>query len=169
MGMASEVDRAYLAGIIDGEGCIHLGKREVAHPVRWSGRGRKPTSWARFDGKVHVVNTDMRLLEWLHARWPGRFITSRPPSPNQKGGVRCKPSHALYWGSRLAKPVLEEALPFLVLKREQAEILLAFIQTLGNRGTPLSVDTYRAREVMHARMAELNRKGIPDGSFLPLS
>jgi len=161
--MATDMERAYLAGIIDGEGCISLNRREVPHPARWSGRGRKPTTWARFEGRLHVANTDMRLLDWLNDRWPARFSVNHPPSPNQAAGMRCKPCHTIYWNSRHAEEPLRAALPFLVLKREQAEILLAFIATLGNRGTPLSVDTYLKREAMSARVRDLNKKGVPNG------
>jgi hypothetical protein len=56
----SEVDRAYLAGIIDGEGSI--------------GRGARRTVW-----QVHVANTDRALIEWLLLIGGNARVVAPPP------------------------------------------------------------------------------------------
>lgn len=50
-----ERDLAYLAGILDGEGCFSIGKSSKGY----------------YNLRVDVVNTDRRLIEWLHVNFGG--------------------------------------------------------------------------------------------------
>lgn len=135
----TEADRAYLAGIIDGEGSI------MAHHHKSSG------AWMVI---VTVANTDLRLIDWLDARWHASVCRQRPGTGGHKD------CYAWTVTNRRVVPVLEAALPYLVLKREHAEIALrwsAECRNPGRRGYPPEIKADRER--MMLRIRELNRKG----------
>jgi hypothetical protein len=117
IGHLSETEKGYLAGIIDGEGCImlarHLGKRgkHVCHL------------------HVSITNTSMALHQWLEQRMPGAgYVRQR-----QRIKIDARPTsnqpqwRTLYdWiisGNRVATILLREITPYLVIKRTQAELL----------------------------------------------
>lgn len=132
-------DCAYLAGIIDGEGSIG------AHFHKSSG------AWMT---QLVVTNTNHALMDWLAERWLGNVIRCRPGT----GGT--KPTYFWQVTNRRVVPVLEDALPYLVLKREHAELALewaAGCQNHGRRGYPPEVKERRL--VIVERMRELNRRG----------
>lgn len=136
-----DAECAYLAGILDGEGCVGIFARKKGHA-------------GYYEMRVRVTNTDLRLLAWLDAHWPGPIHRLKPQND------RDKPQWAINWCGPKAVPVLTDALPFLVLKREQADIALAFqssIRRTGRRGLTAADKSERAEA--HASMRLLNRKG----------
>lgn len=147
----SEPQRAYLAGIIDGEGSISL----VRSNARASARYIYPY--------VRVTNTDALLLEWL-ARLVGygsRHYTDEHP--------RRKVVHHVGWACNEAVAVLRLALPYLVIKRGRAELALHIFERgarakrdaggyFGN-GHPLPDWLVAEREAAFAEMQRLNARG----------
>lgn len=103
-------DIAYIAGIIDGEGCIHIG-REKSNRYR---------SGYVFRLSVSLSSTEEWLPNWLKFVFGG-YIYSQQPR-----GLQRKP----YWEWRLmhnkAKDFLELIYPYLRLKQPQAEIAINF-------------------------------------------
>jgi len=105
-----EVERAYLAGIVDGEGCITGAKKQV---------------------RLQITTTDEALAKWIASRIPNCPIYKIPPWKYQKNswkhGISAayKPRFeiAIYRYSDLI-PVLEEILPYLVIKKKIAELAL---------------------------------------------
>lgn len=144
--MTSATEAAYLAGIIDGEG--HVG----AHCQRAGTGGRRSDSWVAF---VSVSNTDRRLLDWLADRFGGAVTPVKP------GTLLSKPSWLWKREGRSAEPLLRAALPYLVLKREQADAALAILDTaenVGRRGHPPEV--VELRRSLASRLRDLNRRGV---------
>lgn len=66
MPVLSKTERAYLAGILDGEGCLSLGGRLNARYIT-------PT--------VQVTNTRYELLLWLHSRFGGSIYQTKEQRP----------------------------------------------------------------------------------------
>jgi hypothetical protein len=120
-------DLAYLAGIIDGEGYIGIGNAP----------------------RLRVANTNPRLMEWLRCRFGGSIWTSR------KRDGRSKALFTWELSARKAERVLREVAPFLILKREQAAIILAHYAT-GIRYQPMALAEAKSQ------LAALNRKGVRD-------
>lgn len=106
----------YLAGIIDGEGAIKLqksrGSRHGAHPRLW------------------VKNTDKKLVEWLHKTFGGHM--------NFERRLRTKWSDIWIWSVHSTfdlTQLLPLVLPYLIVKREDAEKVLEFCKRrLENSG-----------------------------------
>jgi hypothetical protein len=111
----------YLAGIVDGEGCICL-------------YGAK-----RADCKYHctlqvvVYNTSTVLMKWLVKHVGGKYYT------RTANGYGNKPGKIQYvWhpsGAKNRENFLLGILPYLVIKKEQAKVALEFLR-LGSEKCP---------------------------------
>lgn len=106
--MAVTVHIAYFAGILDGEGSILL-----TPYVRNSQRN--------FYAEVLVTNTSEELMSWLEIVFEGRAYI-----PNLNLDIGHKPCWR--WTLRGMKVIdlLEMVLPYLIIKRERAELVLEF-------------------------------------------
>jgi hypothetical protein len=132
---------AYLAGIIDGEGCIGL---------RLPGPSVTPSV------RIEVTNTDRRLISWLSDRFGG--YSSGPVRPtNSKLAYR--------W--TLAKrddvrSLLEAMLPYLVIKDRQASLALEFFSNCPPlpQGPAATQEERILRLHYLEQMSLLNRKGV---------
>lgn len=120
----TETERAYLAGILDGEGCISASKP----PIHIS---------------VQVSNTDLPLLEWLAENFGGSITLKKQPG---------KTAYVWQRKARSTKPLLEAALPYLRVKRKQAVLALNFVATYN--GSPVMAEREQIadelRELNHA-------------------
>lgn len=141
----TDTDLAYFAGIIDGEGnfCLHNQGTHV------------------FSCSLSVGNTDPRLAQWLMARFGGRLHRQQMKDP------RCKLFYRWSLASRDITPMITAVLPYLVLKKDQAELMLAYRKTIVPRGgmkrvknvqVMREVDTLH-RQALHAKMSLLNKRG----------
>lgn len=103
----TETEKAYLAGLFDGEGCIGLYKDKRNYVVH-----------------ISITNTDIRLITWLQQHLCMGNIQTR--------SVVDKPEYhqAWEWRTRSRKDALAFLLiirPFLVSKAEQADLLLSYL------------------------------------------
>ena len=150
----SAIDFARLAAFIDGEGTIYINM-----PYKNYGRAKGPQHRLC----VLVSNTDPRLMEWLKSTFDGCvYIVRNTKSSNPLGKKR-----VMHWqvNERMAMHLLEHILPFMLLKRQQAEIGLAFMKlkkTRAQTGTPLTDDEIAQRQGMKFAISGLNKgSGIP--------
>jgi hypothetical protein len=125
----------YVAGIIDGEGCLIVSK---------SDRG----SYDNYYGRIHVKNTDMRLMKWLVENFGGNIHVNKPKSK--------KHSIAYSWyfsGNAKSKEIfLLSIMPYLIIKREQAKVLVEFFR-LSEQKCP------ELRHKLYLKMRDLNKRG----------
>ena len=61
--MLSESDIAYIAGLFDGEGSIHI-KRGIENKKKHTGKGRRISNSMRIS--MEITMTDESVLRWLH-------------------------------------------------------------------------------------------------------
>jgi hypothetical protein len=108
--MDKETDLAYIAGIIDGEGCI-------TSKLHCSKNGLK-----RYDIHVGVDMAKIEPLQFIQAVFGGEI---HPRRPSKRG----KKEHWVlrYTGGKAAE-VIEALLPYLLLKRPQAELALRVLK-----------------------------------------
>jgi len=144
--LLTETERAYLAGIIDGEGSIML----IHHPP-YATSGHRWEYWVL---RVSVANCDMRLIDWITDKFGGGFSTGINHRPNQRD--------AFMWriDNRRCIPILQAVMPYLLLKRRQAEIALEFAEThrlVGRKGHP--AEMIERRRLWAQEMKALNRRG----------
>ena len=111
--MDTREELAYLAGLMDADGCLAL--------FKYPGRNR-----GRFAVEVFVAikQTQREALDLLASQFGGLVRLTKPSTP---GG---KPLY--YWkrSGQHAATVAQALLPFLLLKRRQAEIVIAVQQEI---------------------------------------
>lgn len=144
--MTTPEDCAYLAGIIDGEG--HIGAYL---------RSSKLSARLQVEMKLNIANTDRSLVVWIVERWGGRLkLVSRTAlHPTWRDIYR------IDFESQRAIAPLEAALPFLIVKRERADMALELARLAtrehGRRGYPPELRD--RREFLARAITEANRTG----------
>lgn len=102
---------AYLAGIIDGEGSIYIGNFS----------SNKKTGTPHYQTNIEVTNTDENLIKWLLDNFGGR---SNKYTKKQSPANSRKPIYRWIVSGELLTELCHILLPFLVIKREQCEIMI---------------------------------------------
>lgn len=129
---------AYMAGIIDGEGSIMI-----------NGSNHKQQS------VVSVANTSELLIKWIVTHFGGHTNIEYSENVNHKNRYWWR----LYGYSM--KPFLESILPYLVIKKPQAELMLELFKILlpiGGRSHPTD-EYWIARDEFVDKMHQLNKRG----------
>jgi len=109
------IDLAYMAGIVDGEGCFWIGKIR-----KKEGDGYVSE---HYRGVLKIDNTDKRLLEWIEKAFSGT-ASARCRTTSTKRFTR----DIFTWtatGDRLLD-LCEQLLPYLIIKKEQCEQMIKF-------------------------------------------
>lgn len=112
----SETDWAYVAGILDGEGCI---------------RDQKQTHSRHVQPTIRVANTYLGLVEWLRKIFGGSIYTDcrtsqpdRNPNWNQVWEWRRCSESAVY-------AILSGCIPYMIVKRDRALEIMTRIEKRG--------------------------------------
>ena len=131
-------EAAWIAGFIDGEGTIaiyhRLGKHEHG-----------------FHPRVSVANTDMRAINRLVELIGAGYRTTRDRNPRHKIGHQWQTTNMA-----VIRALLAAIRPHLILKGEQADLVLEYIEARLSAGyfeTPA-----RAKDI-YEQLKTLNRKG----------
>lgn len=122
---------AYLAGIIDSEGTIGCAR------IRES----------QYNTYISITNTNHNVIVWIQQKFGGNIGTFQP-----------KGKKAYRWSTRkaeLQRVIIEHILQYLIVKYEQAELLLAF----PHERVYADADIIAEREEIYEWMRILNKKG----------
>jgi len=112
---------AYVAGLVDGEGCICISKN---HPV--DKRGKIHRTHVQYNLELTITNTNLSIIRWLSKHAEGRRVS--------KGRKRARCKTAYNWRTTSREhltSVLDNITPFLQAKRKQAIIAQKFIASYG--------------------------------------
>jgi hypothetical protein len=140
----SQLDWARLAAFIDGEGCIIITRAKPNH------RQSNP----QYKLIISVYNTDPRLAPWIQERFGGYIFVG-------KGDSRRKPRIVWQVTTKHAEEILRGCLDFFVLKREQAEVGLAFRALVVHcRFKAASPTLVLQREVLKQRLHQLHKQEV---------
>ena len=141
----SDIDWARAAAYLDGEGSIYIAK----------GHGRQTLSGHQLC--LDVTNTDPRLPIWFRERFGGTVsIHSKKTNKNSRQAFR--------WRARcnIAANVLEGFLPYFLLKRDQAEMAIAFQQQFttgrGGRAQKVTQEEFLERDKYRVLLSEAKWK-----------
>jgi len=139
-------DLAYLAGFIDGEGCIGIHHRGKA-------KGRKPTV------RVSITNTNKDILIWCQ-NFIGLGGTLKVHDKNRNSNW--KTAYRLEYDCKKAEALLKMIVPYLRVKKEQALLAIEYRKyTIPNgRYRP---EENEIRGDLFARVLELNTRGTQGG------
>jgi hypothetical protein len=134
---------AYAAGLVDGEGCICL-RRQYGPKVKGRANG--------YSLQITIANTKEAMINWLYEHFGALY------------GVRKCVRYRVMWEwyvcGRQSVQFVEALLPYLVVKREQAQVLIEYLQIGGyyKRGQPFPPAVVERREVLKQRLHVLNAR-----------
>ena len=134
----TETDLAYLAGLIDGEGTISCS-------VTTTSKG-----FLALHKQLSIFNTNLTLISWITTRFGGKVFS-------RKRSSKWKEEHQVKWSADDGFVLLQKVLPYLVIKRKQAEIYMALHNTKNVGG--VSQETQDFRKKLVAELQELNKRG----------
>lgn len=104
------VQIGYLAGMIDGEGTVSIHLVNRARQIR-----------PRYQPVVMISGTDVRLAEHLQTMLQARYFSRERKIENYK------PQWQIGWHGHRCLPILTLVQPHLIVKREQAAVVIEFI------------------------------------------
>jgi len=107
---------AYLAGIMDGEGCFVIGCYAFS----------KKTGVPHFHTTMRVTSTDKILIDWLVENFGGK-CSSYTPAQTAKNSRRTPYCWVIH--SERVKHLCEVMLPYLIIKKDQAELMIQMRDT----------------------------------------
>lgn len=154
--MDTDTKVAWLAGIIDGEGCISF---------YWE-RGK----YRRQDGvhnpslrfQVHVANTDERIINEVLAISQEHNIPCQLKTTPQSVSSHKVRMDAVWQGSKRAQAILRLVLPFLVGKKDRALLCLSVIEHRQSTRSRTQVEVHDD-QWLNSQLGEwrrLNRRGV---------
>jgi hypothetical protein len=146
----SETDWIRLAAFIDGEGTILINRSEP------TGRMKSPAHVLC----VNIGNSSPVLIQWLFSCFGGSI---QPRKEKPEIAEHRRPFWNWCLREAQAEAVLRRCLPYFIIKREQAEIGLAF-RNLKNLGTQkftrVTAEQLQQREAMYQKIHLLNSSVI---------
>ncbi len=132
-----EIETAYLAGIVDGEGTVTLvrhHKNEMPAPC------------------VSVANNNLELLKWIQDRLGGTIVSKK------KRKAWHSDSYAWTLRSNKALRFLKEIERHLIVKRPQAELILKKYKSVTHRAGKYTSDMLRKKMKLVAAIRRLNQR-----------
>jgi len=134
-----DTDLAYMAGIVDGEGSINL--------IKASSRHRHPAG--EIYAQLGVTNTNEWVIRWFQYTFGGSI------NKDKKGCYRWNVTH------RKAAKILRVLLPYLRIKKPQAELAILF-QSRKISSKHMSAGARVIEEADRIRIKHLNTIGDLD-------
>jgi len=135
------MDRRYLAGLIDGEGCIQS-------------KGKKHAGV-----KLTIANSYKPLIEMLYNEFGGgirEYIDKRP----YKSGRFRKPVYHWAIYDIKAEDILRKCYPYLIVKKEQAKIMFSIRKNINTNYYRVPSNELKRRVSLKNELDKLNKKGV---------
>lgn len=156
MARATETVHAYCAGLIDGEGCISIGK-QYSQPKRLLQRRHY------YNLAVIVVTKDEHLTKWLYGNYGGTVNVVTRGGWQRRGVYKRWVVHSVR-----AQGVLKDILPYLILKKDQARTAIEFQNWKSRHRHEQNFDRAKADE-FYQRLKLQKRASVetnPSGPFV---
>ncbi len=133
----TEIEKAYIAGIIDGEGSIGLWrhrKNETATP------------------NVSVANNSLELLQWIKFRVGGTIISKKKRKTHH--------NYSYAWSVRQDRAIrlLNEIKEFLIIKKKQAELITSEYKSVTHRAGKYIPQMLEKKQKLVEKMKKLNQR-----------
>lgn len=134
---------AYLAGLIDGEGCATIVR--VEHP------SKKYPPRIEHKARLLVVNTDKKMIEWCVKHFGGFLHQRRFRQTNWKD--------CYSWHRGIAKKDrawLVSLIPYLITKKDRVKLLVDYIDLIGHPRFKTAPEVIEKREAIRQEIKRLN-------------
>jgi hypothetical protein len=134
----TETGYAYLAGLIDGEGYV----------------GGSKGSGGYWHLATEISMTHRPTIDWLNSTFGGCIYTPTVPKPNARQ----------YWKWTITGGPMREhlprALPYLITKAVQVELMLQILAVKDVDGKAFTVAQRELKESLCLQLKALNRRGL---------
>ena len=132
-----EVEKAYIAGIVDGEGTVSLLKHR---------KNETPTP------NVTVANNNLTLLQWIREKVGGTISSKKKRLPNH--------NNSYAWSVRQDRAIrfLTEIHDYLIVKKEQAELILKDYKAVTHPAGKYTAEMLEKKNKLVEKIRELNRR-----------
>lgn len=134
-------EAAYIAGFLDGEGTICLE------------RNKRPDGFYSYGFRISFKNTNLGVLEWIKEKIGGGGISA--DNRNHKVWAT---AYSLKIPSSLSVETALTLLPYLVIKRQQAEMLIEYRKQFNTKRDQYPGDAM-IKDCFYFTMKELNKRG----------
>ena len=132
------VSPQYLAGLIDGEGCLMVSRSRK--PLNQHKRG------VQFSPCMTIANTSIPLLEAVQQDFGGKIR------------IEHANTYALLFSANEQRVVIPKVFPYLILKKREATILLNFLSRKAQLGCrPLSDEDFKFYEECYLELRRLKK------------
>jgi hypothetical protein len=144
-----DTDLAYMAGIVDGEGCFYMG---IIPKKKGDGYVSE-----HYRGLLKIDNTDYVLIDWLNQTFSGTNSAATRTTSTQRFT-----REVFSWiatGDRLLD-LCEQILPYLTIKKKQCEIMIRFRKTYTERlgSNKVSKENLEVRQTCFEEIRKLNSR-----------
>ena len=114
-----KTDWSYLAGLLDGEGCFTIAGS-------WK-KVKNEKFYFHMNLLISLYNNNLEIMHWLIKHFGGTYYVHHPSKkPNHKIGYSWHPK-----GARNKELLILGILPYMVIKKRQAQIALDYIRLEG--------------------------------------
>ena len=142
---------SYLAAMFDGEGTFSIYQNNGNYHTTVDGEKKQ---YNFTNSRVSITNTNIELMEWLVSHFGGVYYTHRRAKAVHKIAYDWRPK-----GKKNTEELILVVLPYLVLKKQQANLVLQYIRLGSSQGTERNdVD---ARRLLMIECQKLNKRGQP--------
>lgn len=137
----NEPEKAYIAGFLDGDGCICMFAKVP--------KNKQHRRSLHYSFTVTIGNTDSEIIQYLFSKFGGSMYKRKKTRKNWRVFQ--------YWRicDRHASAFLKMIYPYLRIKRKQAEIIIKFRNEVRHSGTMLSPEILQKRETYRKQLASL--------------
>jgi len=138
------LDRAYLAGLIDGEGCISIARIAAGSPY----------ANVRHVLRVDIQMSELEAIDHVATLFQRKIMVKQPATNMRKVAYR------ISWQANFALDLLEAVHPYLILKREQARVAMEFqlrATSARRTGRRLTPEELEVRERYYLELRRLKR------------
>jgi len=147
----TDIEKAYLAGIVDGEGCIVINR----------------TRTNKIDGYIkpykYALHIKMRTCDKILAPLCKKLFKVGSLHECKAYKKNHNKSYEWHTASNNALLILELLLPYLKVKKPQAKLAIKYQKRKGNRtysGKVLPKKDFDFQTVCYQKMKKLNKRGI---------
>jgi hypothetical protein len=133
----TEIEKAYIAGIVDGEGTVTLAlhhKNETPGPY------------------VSVANNNLELLEWIRSKADGCITKKRKNKPHHHD------SYTWYVRHDRALRFLNEIKKYLIIKKPHADLITGQYKQVTHRTGKYTAAMLRKKMRLVAKIRALNQR-----------
>ncbi|MBF0484500.1 MAG: LAGLIDADG family homing endonuclease [Candidatus Omnitrophica bacterium] len=132
-----EVEKAYIAGIIDGEGTVSLNRR------------RKNETHTP---NVSIANNNLVMLQWIQSKAGGLICSKKKRLAHH--------NNSYAWSVRQDRAIdfLNEIKKYLIIKKQQAELITMEYKKVTHRAGKYTPELLAKKEALVENIRQLNQR-----------